>query len=619
MLFEGRDLATLSEDEMAKIRGNEISMIFQEPMTSLNPVFTVGEQIAESVACTRTSRKKKPRTGPSRCCGSSGSPAEKRMHDYPHQMSGGMRQRVMIGMASGCNPKLLIADEPTTALDVTVQAQILELMKELREKLGMAILLITHDLGVVAEMVDEVAVMYGGKVVEKGPCEGDLRQPAASLTRRRSSVRSRSSACVTPPLSRRSGGWCRARSTGLRVVASPPAATTRSIAAGPSCRPSMPWVGRKPACWLCENGPATFRGPGGALVSFRNRHAGEVAPPIPPRARSDVLLSVRGLKKHFPVKQGFLKRTSGYLQAVDGVDLEVRRGETLGLVGESGCGKSTLGRTLLRFLEPTAGEITFDGVELVGLGSRDMKEMRRHMQIVFQDSVGSLDPRMKVGDLDRRGPHDPRDRGRQGRAMRLVSSTCSSGSACREHADRYPHQFSGGQRQRIGLARALVLQPSLVVADEPVSALDVSIQSQVLNLLVDLKEEFDLTYLFVAHDLAVVGYISDRVAVMYLGQVVELAPSDELFRSRRCTPTRWRCSPRTRGRSRAARARASSSGPSRSEPDRPTVGLPLPHALPHRPGRSAPRSRPALTDHGLDHVAACHFPRHVDHGAGRAT
>jgi len=242
----------------------------------------------------------------------------------------------------------------------------------------------------------------------------------------------------------------------------------------------------------------------------------------------DVLLSTRGLKKYFPVKQGFLKRTSGQLQAVDGVDLDVRRGETLGLVGESGCGKSTLGRTILRLLEPTEGEIVFEGVDLVGLGPGAMKDMRRHMQIVFQDSVGSLDPRMKVGDLIAEGLLIHGTAGRKDRKA-IVHDMLARVGMPPEAADRYPHQFSGGQRQRIGLARALVLQPKLVVADEPVSALDVSIQSQVLNLLVELKQVFGLTYLFVAHDLAVVGYIADRIAVMYLGKVVEFAPAAELF------------------------------------------------------------------------------------------
>ena len=330
----------------------------------------------------------------------------------------------------------------------------------------------------------------------------------------------------------------------------------------------------------------------------------EVAPD-PPEGASDVLLSVRGLKKHFPVKQGFLKRTSGYLQAVDGVDLEVRRGETLGLVGESGCGKSTLGRTLLRLLEPTAGEITFDGVELVGLGSRDMKEMRRHMQIVFQDSVGSLDPRMKVGDLIAEGLTIHGIGARKERDA-VVHEMLERVGMPPEAADRYPHQFSGGQRQRIGLARALVLQPKLVVADEPVSALDVSIQSQVLNLLVELKAEFDLTYVFVAHDLAVVGYISDRVAVMYLGRIVEIAPSDELFRRplHPYTMALLSANPEPVPGRKSTRIILKGDVPSPIDPPsgcRFRTRCPIAQQI-------CSEVDPALEDHGLDHGAACHFP-----------
>jgi oligopeptide/dipeptide ABC transporter ATP-binding protein len=327
--------------------------------------------------------------------------------------------------------------------------------------------------------------------------------------------------------------------------------------------------------------------------------------PDPPESRDDILLSVRGLKKHFPVKQGMLKRTSGYLQAVDGVDLEVRRGETLGLVGESGCGKSTLGRTILRLLEPTAGEITFDGVEMVGLGNKALKEMRRHMQIVFQDSVGSLDPRMKVGDLIAEGLKIHGIGARKERDA-VVHEMLERVGMPPEAADRYPHQFSGGQRQRIGLARALVLQPKLVVADEPVSALDVSIQSQVLNLLVELKAEFDLTYVFVAHDLAVVGYISDRVAVMYLGRIVEIAPSDELFRRplHPYTMALLSANPEPVPGRKSTRIVLTGDVPSPIDPPsgcRFRTRCPIAQQI-------CSEVDPALQDHGLDHRAACHFP-----------
>jgi peptide/nickel transport system ATP-binding protein/oligopeptide transport system ATP-binding protein len=324
-----------------------------------------------------------------------------------------------------------------------------------------------------------------------------------------------------------------------------------------------------------------------------------------PAGDDGVLLTTRGLKKHFPVRQGLLRRTSGYLQAVDGVDLDVRRGETIGLVGESGCGKSTLGRTLLRLLEPTAGEITFDGVDIVGLGGKDLKEMRRHMQIVFQDSVGSLDPRMKVGDLIAEGLVIHGSAGRKERET-IVHEMLERVGMPPEAAGRYPHQFSGGQRQRIGLARALVLQPKLVVADEPVSALDVSIQSQVLNLLVELKREFDLTYVFVAHDLAVVGYISDRVAVMYLGRIVEIAPSDELF-SRPLHPYTMAllsANPEPVPGRKSRRIVLTGDVPS---PINPPSGCRFRTRCPIAQ-QICSEVDPALQDHGLDHQAACHFP-----------
>ena len=365
-MFDGRDLAELPEDEMSKIRGNEISMIFQEPMTSLNPVFTVGEQIAESVRLHQGVGRKEADERAVEMMRLVGIPsAEKRVRDYPHQMSGGMRQRVMIGMALSCNPKLLIADEPTTALDVTVQAQILELMKDLREQLGMAILLITHDLGVVAEMVDQVAVMYGGRIVERGPVKEIFASPQHPYTEALLALDPAARDAVhdaaegdprhgpEPPRLAARLPLRPALRLRLRPVRPGAAAALRRRRAGVGVLAVRERAARGTPRWRRHE------------LTARRRHG--VAGAVP--ADGDILLSTRGLKKYFPVKQGLLRRTSGYLQAVDGVDLDIRRGETVGLVGESGCGKSTLGRTLLRLLEPTEGEITFDGVDLVGLGA----------------------------------------------------------------------------------------------------------------------------------------------------------------------------------------------------------------------------------------------------------
>jgi len=518
ILFGERDLAELEEDELQRIRGNDISMIFQEPMTSLNPVYTVGDQIAEAVQLHQRVGAHKATERAVEMMRLVGIPSpDRRVRDYPHQMSGGMRQRVMIAMALSCNPKLLIADEPTTALDVTIQAQILELMKELRDRLGMAIMLITHDLGVVAEMADDVAVMYAGRVVERGPVEAIFNSPQHPYTE---------ALLHSIPV--------------LGMTQAEPLKVIRGMVPSP-----LNWPGGCRFATRCDytfdrclKGPAAAGGGCAAerLLAVRERPAqldrarsSSVTAVTGRATEAKPLLQARGVTKHFPIRRGILQRTVGKVQAVDGVDLDVLPGETVGLVGESGCGKSTLGRALLRLVEPTAGEILFEGRDVAQMRGRELKGVRRDMQIIFQDPVGSLDPRMTVREIVSEGLaiHGLAP-GRQRAAK--VKEILQRVGLRPEAAGRYPHEFSGGQRQRIGIARALVLQPKFVVADEPVSALDVSIQSQVLNLLVELKREFNLTYLFVAHNLAVVGYISDRIAVMYLGKVVELAEAAELYR-----------------------------------------------------------------------------------------
>jgi peptide/nickel transport system ATP-binding protein len=429
----------------------------------------------------------------------------------------------MIAMALSCNPKLLIADEPTTALDVTIQAQVLDLLRDLQRDLNMSVMLITHDLGVVAEMCEEVVVMYAGEIVERaltGPllkspqhpyAEGLLKSvPRLGMTQAEKLGVIRG---VVP-----SGlSW----PTGCRFA-------SRCDYRYEACdqKPALFELGggRASACWLTEHGPrqeqpAAFEPDGEAPVA--------IAPP-PAADRQEPLLRLDGIVKLFPVRGGVLRTVRGHVRAVDGVDLQVKPGETLGLVGESGCGKSTLGRTILRLIEPTSGSIVFDGRDISGLSGRQLKPLRAQMQMIFQDPIGSLNPRMSIGQIVGEGllVHGMHNRKQR---EEIVRDTLDRVGLRPEYVNRYPHEFSGGQRQRIGIARALALRPKLVIADEPVSALDVSIQSQVLNLLVELKREFNLTYVFIAHNLAVVAYISDRIAVMYLGKVMELASATELY------------------------------------------------------------------------------------------
>lgn len=524
--FQGKNLLQKKESQMCKIRGNEISMIFQEPMTSLNPVFKCGDQIVEAIKTHMGLNHREAMKRALEMLKLVGIPSpEKRAQEYPHQLSGGMRQRVMIAMALSCNPKLLIADEPTTALDVTIQAQILDLMKKLKEQIGMAIMLITHDLGVIAEMADRVIVMYAGNVVEEADVHSLFTKPLHPYTQ--GLLRS------IPKIE----GEVETLYTIKGSVPNP-----LEMPAGCCFSPRCPYVKdvchskvpelheinkkHKVACWFWSE-EVKIEEKNLEVVWIEERHKNIK------RSESNKienLLEVKNLKKYFPIRKGFFRSAVDYVKAVDDISFTVRPGETFGLVGESGCGKTTLGKAIIRLIEADAGQILFEGKDILKLNHEEMRKMRRNIQVIFQDPYASLNPRMTVEQIISEpmivynvASHAEINK----RAQKLIETVELSS----HYNKRYPHEFSGGQRQRIGIARALALNPKLIICDEPVSALDVSIQSQILNLLKDLQGEFGLSYIFIAHGLAVVKHISNRVGVMYLGKMVELTTSKELFKS----------------------------------------------------------------------------------------
>ncbi|WP_334074678.1 MULTISPECIES: ABC transporter ATP-binding protein [Paenibacillus] len=449
ILFMGKDLAGYSEKEMESIRGREMGMIFQDPMSSLNPTMKIGEQISESLMKHRNLSAKEAKGQALEMLNWVGiRDSETRYDQYPHEFSGGMRQRVMIAIALACRPALLIADEPTTALDVTIQAQILDLMKSMQRRLGTSILLITHDFGVVAGMCDRIVVMKDGEVVETGTTEQIFAHPSHPYTRK-----------------------------------------------------------------LLH-----------ALPRLHEPKKAKAAPLRRETADSDLpLIEVKSLRQHFDLGRGRV------LKAVDDISFSIREGETLGVVGESGSGKSTTGRAILRLHQPTGGEILYRGMSVNRMTRAEMKTLRRHMQIIFQDPYASLNPRLKVLDIIGEALDVHKLTGSRGERRKRVEELLDQVGLDPSSAERYPHEFSGGQRQRIGIARALAVDPKFIVCDEPLSALDVSIQSQIVQLLEELQQRLGLTYLFIAHDLSMVKHISDRVAVMYRGRIVELAESGELY------------------------------------------------------------------------------------------
>ena len=515
--FEGRDLLKLSDDEMRKVRGHHVSMIFQEPMTSLNPVLRIGLQIMEPlfIHLKMTPDEAKARAIELLTLVGITDP-ESRLEQYPHQLSGGMRQRVMIAIGLAFNPKLLIADEPTTALDVTIQAQILELMKDLSRRLGIAVIIITHNLGIVARYADRVNVMYAARIVESGTAEqvfGNPRHPYA-----------RGLLSAVPRLDR-------GRSMRLQTIEGAPPNLLKppeGCRFRPRCRFAIEKCAVSPPLVEVEKGHRAACHRSGELERIDpDATAGHEAIGVAANGSGKPILQLDGVTKFFPISGGFFQPQK-LVRAVNKVTLDIAPGETLGLVGESGCGKSTLGRVVLRLDDPTDGKILFEGSDLANASSDEMLAVRKKMQVIFQDPFSSLNPRMTVGEiiaepmrvhqiLPKEKIHD--------RVAELLSLVGLHGYM----ADRYPHQLSGGQRQRVGIARALSVNPKFIVCDEAVSALDVSIQGQVINLLESLQQKLGLSYLFIAHDLAVVRHISHKVAVMYLGKIVEYAPADELF------------------------------------------------------------------------------------------
>ena len=474
------DLASEKQDVMRNIRGNDISMIFQEPMTSLNPVFTVGMQIAEAIILHQGKTEEEALDMALEMLKLVRIPEpEKQLTQYPHQLSGGMRQRVMIAMALSCRPSLLIADEPTTALDVTIQAQILGLIKKLQQDIGMSVMFITHDMGVVAEVADRVVVMLRGEKVEEGPAVEIFHNPQHPYTKALLSA--------VPKLGSMNGRTLPAKFANVDIS-------------------------------RAEGDEVKEQTSDEELLDIRDTVRRDDAP----------LIEVKGLTTRFDIRKGLFGTATGRIHAVEGIDFSLQPGETLALVGESGCGKSTTGRSIIRLEEPTRGSVKFEGQELTKLSAKQMRPYRRQMQMIFQDPFASLNPRMTVGDAIAE-PIIVHELAKGPEARDRVASLLQRVGLEPEHAARYPHEFSGGQRQRLCIARALGLEPQLIIADEAVSALDVSIQAQVINLMMDLQEEFGLSYLFISHDMAVVERVSHRVAVMYLGEIVELGMRGQVF------------------------------------------------------------------------------------------
>ncbi len=700
--LDGKDLTAMSDDEIRSVRGNEVGMVFQDPLTSLNPTMEIGRQIAESVILHKKVSKEQGLARAAEVLGLVGMPNPvERLRDYPHQLSGGLRQRVMIAMALACEPKLLIADEPTTALDVTIQAQILALLDELKKRLGMAILLITHDMGVIAGHADRTMVMYAGEIVEGSTTERlfeDVHHPytealLASIPQLDQDKSQRLYAIpgLPPDLSRplkacRFAPRCRYATEVCRAEEPPLAGNDAGhlyacfhpvdraveeivgagdiLGEGAEAAPlvevgavSVPLTGTAAANGrLAQSGnqsgngqsghshpgdghpgeghpgdrhpgdrlsPVALQapftgngGPGGAAVPAGG--PGGVGGPADPLAgalatrlpatEAPVILQLRGVRKEYPVTAGaVMQRKIGAVQAVRGIDLDMHQGETLGVVGESGCGKSTLGRLIVGLEPPTAGSVLVEGTDLTRLKGAQLRRRHRDLQLMFQDPYSSLDPRMRVGTIIRE-PLVVQGIGSAAEQREKVAALLREVGLPPHAVELYPHEFSGGQRQRIGLARALALNPRLIVADEPVSALDVSIRSQILNLMKRLQVDHGLSYVFISHDLSVVRYLADRIAVMYLGKLVEIGTSDDIY----ARPAH----PYTSGLigsipvPKPSVQRSRTAIPIRGElpsPLNPPSGCPFRTRCPRAQAQCA-EDEPPLASFGGQHYAACFFP-----------
>lgn len=524
------DVTALPLQELRSLRGKRMAMVFQEPMAAFDPVFTIGSQITETIRRhDRHITAREAEEEAARLLQRVGIPEPKlRLKQYPGELSGGMLQRAMIAMALSGKPELLIADEPTTALDVTIQAQILQLLQELRSEFNMSLLLITHDLGVAAEMADRIIVMYAGQIVEQSAAVDIFTQPRHPYTLGLLRSITTLDSDRTQPLYAIPGSI-----PGMNNLPSGCRFHPRCAYATELCTREAPALedrgGHQSACWYADQLPEPRDAGVSVLVPGVEVREHPALDEMNSKQEAVPLIELRHVTKHYPLKSSFLSRDRKWIQAVDDVSFTIRKGETFGLVGESGSGKSTLGRMLLHLEKPTSGTVLFENQDLGALSGSMLRQQRKEMQMIFQDPHGSVDPRWKVGDIV--GEPFAVHGGRKGKERKESVETLLRLVGLDPNAyDRYPHEFSGGQRQRIGIARAIALGPKFLLADEAVSALDVSVQAQIINLLQELRKQLDLTMLFIGHGLHVVRYVSDRIGVMYLGKLIEIAPSEQLFR-----------------------------------------------------------------------------------------